>query len=98
MKCGECSFICSPNQKAMCRVTQRTYIRDTISLVKERLEGSGRFSYYLEVSEMGMHKHGANSAKAKACKKYSDEGRLAKNKARIAENRRKWMAKKQAIA
>jgi hypothetical protein len=52
----------------------------------------------MEASGMGMHKHGANSAKAKACKKYSDEGRLAKNKARIAENRRKWIAKKQATA
>ena len=82
----------------MCRVTQRTYIHGTISLVRERLEESGCFSYYLELSGMGMHKHGANSAKAKACKKYSDEGRLAKNKARIAENRRKWIAKKQATA
>lgn len=82
----------------MCRVTQRTYIHGTLLLVRERLERSGCFSYYLEVSGMGMHKHGANSAKAKACKKYSAEGRIAKNKTRIAENRRKWIAKKRATA
>lgn len=65
----------------MCRVTQRTYIRGTLLPVREHPEESGCFSYYLEVSGMGMHKHGANSAKAKACKKYSAEGRLAKKRA-----------------
>ena len=37
----------------MCRVTQRTYIHGTLLLVRERLERSGCFSYYLEVSGMG---------------------------------------------
>lgn len=45
---------------------------------------------------MGIHKHMKLSAKYKACQKYKDECRLAKNKERRARNRQKWLAKKQA--
>lgn len=34
---------------------------------------------------MGVHKHGKESAKAKACKKYKDEGRLILNKKAVQE-------------
>ncbi len=45
---------------------------------------------------MGMHKHGKDSAKGKACQKYKSEGRRERNKARKSDNLRRWTEKKRA--
>ena len=70
--------------------------RDGLHLQRPMDNSSYELYTDMEGDIMGMHKHGINSAKAKACKKYAAEGRLAKNKARRAENRQKWLADKQA--
>lgn len=63
----------------MCRVTQRTYIHGTISLVKERPEESGCFSYYLEeVAWMKL------TEKQRAWIDYYKQGHSAAEAARLA--------------
>lgn len=42
---------------------------------------------------MGIHKHGKTSAKSKSNERYKAQGRYQVNKARRAENRRKWLEK-----
>lgn len=75
---------------------RRWLMRD--GLRSQRPMDNYSYELYTDMEDkiMGMHKHGKDSAKAKACKKYADENRLAKNKARRAENRQKWLANKRA--
>ena len=63
----------------MCRVTQRTYIHGTLLLVRERLERSGCFSYYLEeVAWMKL------TEKQRAWIDYYKQGHSAAEAARLA--------------